>query len=196
VDEIHSYQSNVSGGYSLLSSVHSTDDAKLAVDDMVAKVASVVAGGNTQTGSAGNDTLKAGLSSTTLTGNGGNDTFNVSAAALTTTTGVANVTVITDFSKGDALQVTAAFLPASAVTQADLSGLATGQTDLQVAAALAAKGNASGDLIWGVYNNNTYVLEDVGTVKTLDVADILVKLTGTLDLSTSTHTVAGTLVFA
>lgn len=149
-------------------------------------------------GGSGNDVLKAGLNSTILTGNAGNDTFDVSTAVVAATTGVINQTVITDFNKGDSLKVTAAFTAANSVVKADLSSLAAGQTDVQIATVLATKALAAGggDLVWGTYNGNTYVLEDIGTAKTFDAADILVKLTGTLDLSTSTHTVAGTLIFA
>ncbi len=149
-------------------------------------------------GGSGNDVLKAGLNSTILTGNAGNDTFDVSTAVVAATTGVINQTVITDFNKGDSLKVTAAFTATNSVVKADLSSLAAGQTDVQIATVLATKALAAGggDLVWGTYNGNTYVLEDIGTAKTFDAADILVKLTGTLDLSTSTHTVAGTLIFA
>lgn len=139
-------------------------------------------------GGSGADTLKAGLNSGKLTGNGGADTFDVSVAVAGGTAN-ANITLITDFTKGDKITFGGT---AGAFTTAkiDLSGAASEQAAID----LLVAGNNS-DVKWGVYNGNTYVADDVGAGATMAATDTIVKLTGTLDLSTSTFA-TNTLTFA
>lgn len=125
------------------------------------------------------DTLKAGLNSTKLTGNAGNDNFNVSTA-VTGATSAANITSITDFTKGDKITF-AATAGAFTTTKVDLSAVTSEQAAID---ALVAGSNS--DVKWGNYNGFTYVVDDVNTGATMAADDHVVKLTGTLDLSTST----------
>lgn len=151
--------------------------------------------GDVLIGGSGNDVITTGANSSTLTGGAGKDVFVVAATKVDADNG-SPVTTITDFTKGDSLKLDADFKVASLVSKVDLSGTAAGQTDLQIAALLVANTATMGNLAWGVYNGNTYVVEDAGTIKTLDAGDTIVKLSGVLDLSTSTHAAAGVLAFA
>lgn len=130
-------------------------------------------------GGSNTDTLKAGLNSTQLTGNAGNDTFDVSWAVTGGTTN-ANITTITDFAKGDAIKF-GSTAGAWTATKIDLSGATSEQAALDA----LLVGNDS-DLTWGVYNGNTYIVDDVGAGNTMDAADTVVKLVGVLNLSAST----------
>lgn len=130
-------------------------------------------------GGKGTDTIKASVNNATLTGNAGNDTFDVSAALGGTT----SITTITDFTKGDIIKF-GATAQAFTATKVDL----TAATSESAALNLLAAGNNT-DLKWGVYNGNTYVVDDVDPAATFAATDIAVKLTGALDLSTSTFAV-------
>ncbi|MDO1582511.1 beta strand repeat-containing protein [Rhizobium oryzicola] len=151
-------------------------------------------------GGAGNDKIHVGANGAIVTGGAGNDQFDVVKAVVGTGATSGNTetpwTTIKDFTKGDSIQFGTDFKVASAVTKVDLSGLAANSTDTQVVTALLAKGNAKGDVLWGTYNGQTYVYEDAGTAKTADAGDIAVKITGIVDLSTSTHAADQILVFA
>jgi len=141
-------------------------------------------------GGSGDDTINVGANSSTVTGNGGNDTFNVSSAVAGATSNYATTT-ITDFTEGDTIKF-GGTAGAFATTKVDLSGAAS----LSAALDLLAAGSNS-DVHWGVYGGNTYVVDDVGAGATVDAADTIVKLTGTLDLSTSTFDAgAHTVTFA
>lgn len=133
------------------------------------------------------DTLKAGLNSTKLTGGAGADSFDVSTAVTGATT-VANITTITDFTKGD--KIVFASASAFTATKVDLTGVTTEQAAID---ALVAGNNS--DLKWGVYNGNTYLVDDVDSGATMAATDVVVKLTGVLDLSAST-VASNTLTFA
>jgi hypothetical protein len=139
-------------------------------------------------GGSGIDTLKAAVNGGSLTGNAGADTFNVSVAVAGGTT-TAAMTTITDFTKGDKL-VFGGTAGGFAATKLDLSAAASETAAINI---LLAGGNS--DVKWGVYNGNTYIADDVGAGATVDAADTIVKLTGTLDLSTSTFA-AATVTFA
>lgn len=143
--------------------------------------------GDVLIGGTAADTLKAGLNSTKLTGNAGADSFDVSTAVTGATT-VANITTITDFTKGD--KIVFASASAFTATKVDLTGVTTEQAAID---ALVAGNNS--DLKWGVYNGNTYLVDDVGTGATMAATDVVVKLTGVLDLSAST-VASNTLTFA
>ena len=130
-------------------------------------------------GGSGADVLKASVNGATLTGNGGNDTFNVEVAVAAATTKMA-ITKITDFTKGDKIDF-GATAGAFTTTKVDLSAAATEAAAID----LLVAGNNS-DLKWGNYNGYTYVADDVGAGATVATTDTIVKITGTLDLSTST----------
>ncbi|MFS2161956.1 DUF4214 domain-containing protein [Pseudomonas sp. Pseusp122] len=149
--------------------------------------------GDVLIGGSGNDVLTTGANSSTLTGGAGKDSFVIKAVVGA---GGTPVTTITDFAKGDSLTLDATFTATSLVTKVDLSSVAAGKTDVEIATLLIANTATAGNVAWGTYNGNTYVVEDNGTIKSLDATDTVVKLTGTQDLSTSTHAAAGVLVYA
>ncbi|GAB3357174.1 MULTISPECIES: Ig-like domain-containing protein [Giesbergeria] len=130
-------------------------------------------------GGSNTDTLKAGLNSTKLTGNAGNDIFDVSLA-VAGATAHANITTITDLAKGDAIKF-GSTAGAFTATKVDLSGAVSEQAALDA----LLVGNDS-DVKWGVYNGNTYIVDDVGAGNTMEAADTIVKLAGVLNLSAST----------
>jgi hypothetical protein len=144
--------------------------------------------GDVLIGGSGNDTINTGFNTSTLTGGAGKDKFVINAVAGSDN---AAKSIITDFAKGDSIQFATA-TTATAITKVDLSTQAAGLTDVQVAALLATGG--ANTVTWGVYNGNTYVVED-NTAGVLAGTDIVVKLTGALDLSTST-VAANTVTFA
>jgi S-layer protein len=169
---------------------------KLSITANAAAFTAGSALGDTFIGGTAADTLVAGLNSSTLTGNGGADTFNVAAAVAAAAPGAGlatgstiDLTTITDFAKGDKL-VFGATAGAFTAAKVDLSSAASlgAALDLLVA-------GANTDIKWGTYNGNTYIVDDVAAGATVAATDTVVKLTGTLDLSTSTF--AGTtLTFA
>ncbi|MCG8641124.1 MAG: hypothetical protein MI862_15425 [Desulfobacterales bacterium] len=139
-------------------------------------------------GGSGADTFVGSLNSSTMTGNAGADTFDVSVAVAGATTN-ATITTVTDFTVGDKLEF-AATAGAFSTTATDLSGAGTEQAAID----LLVAGNNS-DIQWGTYNGFTYVADDVGAGASLAATDTVVKLVGTLDLSSSTFA-ANTITFA
>ncbi|PXX78008.1 DUF4214 domain-containing protein [Rivihabitans pingtungensis] len=137
-------------------------------------------------GGSGNDTLKAAINGGTLTGGAGVDTFDVSkalghAAVLTTITDLAKGEKILFKDKGDEVFYQ---------TKVDVSGAA----DLTAAVGLAAAGNggSNGLIKWFQYDGNTYLVSDQTNGAYDGTADMLVKLTGLVDLSSSSFSGAGT----
>jgi hypothetical protein len=130
-------------------------------------------------GGSAADSIKASVNSSSLTGNAGADTFNVEATPAAATASAA-ITLITDFTKGDKIDF-AASAGAFTATKVDISASATEQAAID---ALVAGSNS--DLKWGTYNGFTYIADDVATNATMQATDFVVKLTGTLDLATST----------
>lgn len=129
-------------------------------------------------GGSAADMIKASVNSSTLTGNAGNDTFNVEATPAAATSSMA-ITTITDFTVGDKIDF-GATAGAFTTTKVDISGAATEAAAIDL---LVAGSNT--DLKWGVFGGNTYIADDVGAGATIDAADTIVKLTGDLDLSSS-----------
>ena len=135
----------------------------------------------------------AGSVAPTITTGAGNDTVNVANASIKSITAVQFATV-TDFAKGDVLTFGAA----------NTSGFTTAKVNVSAAtsfaAALDAVQTAQGTtkaVSWFTYGSDTYVVDNVDGAATLGTTDIVVKLTGTLDLSTSTLvTGTGALTFA
>lgn len=144
--------------------------------------------GDTLVGGSGSDTLRASKNGGVLTGNGGNDTFDVSQAFGGTSANFQTL-LITDFTKGDKIfwDTTATAFTSNKV---DLS---SGTTIAQALDKLAAGNNT--DLKWGTFGGFTYIVDDLGAGATFTTVDMMVKLTGTLDLSTSTFS-GNTLTFA
>lgn len=148
--------------------------------------------GDTLIGGTAADTLKASINNATLTGGAGNDKFDVSVAIGGTT----SQTLITDFTKGDSIILGAgAGTEVFTKTKVDVSAATTLAAALDLAA--AGTGAVNGIVKWFVFGDNTYVVADNTAGATFAVTDQAVKLTGVLDLSTSTFdAAANTLTFA
>ena len=149
--------------------------------------------GDTLIGGSAADTLKASVNNATLTGNGGNDKFDVSVAKG----GVASLTTITDFTKGDLIQfANGAGTEVFTKTKVDVSAATTLAAALDLAA--AGDGQTTDGIVkWFQFDNNTYVVADNTSGATFAATDFAVKLVGTLDLSASTFdATANTLSFA
>jgi S-layer protein len=168
------------GGVSLIDGSAAT--GKLGIDLTTLAAVNVAVAGLTVKGGAAVDTLTTavGLSST-LTGNAGNDVFVVAATvAGAGTSATPFMTTITDFTKGDTLTLgTTASFTATKISVATATNFA-GALDL------AAAGTTAGVATWFQYGGNTYIVDDLATATTFTATEIVVKLVGTLDLSTST----------
>lgn len=134
-------------------------------------------------GGAGNDTLTANGGADTLTGGAGSDTFIVATPSAAKTI----YSTITDFSSGDCLTLrdmtgTEAFT----ATKVDLSALAATAT-LSDAINTSIRGAASAEIRWFQFGGNTYVIESASahtpTTDFADASDLVVQLTGLIDLS-------------
>lgn len=144
------------------------------------------AAGLTVKGGAADDTFITGATATTLTGGAGKDTFTVSAAKG----GV--VTTITDFTAGDNIITGAAN---GAVTKITLD---SSVTNLNQALALAT---ANAGANWFQYGSDTYFVASDTTAGVngvvgaapgpAAVGDVIVKISGVVDLSTAVITDAG-----
>jgi len=166
-------------------------------------VTSVSTAAATITGGSGNDSLtaKAGTTAETLNGGAGNDTLT-SNAGLTTLTGGAGFdsfivggagaskniyTTISDAQVGDTIQLAAnrgVEVFGGKVVLGDTASFLDYCNE-------AAKGDGSvnGRIFWFQFGGNTYVVEDLsvnGTNTFVDGTDVVVKLTGLIDLSNST----------
>jgi S-layer protein len=129
-------------------------------------------------GNDGADTLTSNAGLTTLTGGAGNDIFVVA----TNTANIGTYTTITDFAAGDLLKLANKGTETFATTKLSLADTATFQDYLN--AASTVDGTTNGAISWFQYGGNTYVVEDMGAGATFAVAtDIVVKLTGLVDLS-------------
>ncbi|MFT0533251.1 hypothetical protein ACMHYJ_10560 [Castellaniella hirudinis] len=144
------------------------------------------------TGSAGNDTLYSTQGSDSLTGDAGHDLFVITMA--TAGVGLDNITTIQDFTVDDAIQLSGS-TAATTPTKVDLSGLASSATHAEVFSALAAANTDSiTDVLWGTFNDQTYLLSDAyqshlsktSTPGVIDEHDSQVILSGTHDLSDAT----------
>lgn len=123
-------------------------------------------------GGAGDDTIVVGDKATVTTGAGADD-IDVSGTLDT-----AEMVTITDFGAGDKISFNDAATFTAAAT--DVSSA----TNLNKAIELAD--SANGTVSWFQYGNNTYVV-DSGTTTGVDFSDdAIVKLTGLIDLSSST----------
>lgn len=144
----------------------------------LAGTATVVAG-------AGNDTITTAAAGGKLTGGAGNDKFDV---ALSVTTGSTEATAvkatITDFAAGDSVKLLAGNTLAAATLGAKTE-LTVAVTTLDAALQLASLTDVANEVSWFQYGSDTYIVANDGVVG-LGAGDLVVKLTGTLDLSAST----------
>jgi hypothetical protein len=148
------------------------------------------AGNDTIDGGAGNDSLTAGAGTDVLTGGAGVDTFKFtgSDSSLTTIDTITDLVVgtggdsITLVNKGTEVGVTAGLLSAT-------------KSDVTIASSLlesinflsAGDGSTNGIVKWFQFSGNTYLMEDLSAASTfVDGTDVLVKITGTVDLLSGT----------
>lgn len=182
------------------SNITVTGDTALTITNALAATttgskvdASALTGALTVTGSAKGDILIGGSAAdsitsgavqSTLTGNGGADSFMVGSAVY----GAAkNIDNITDFTvgtdklylanKGTETFTATAVNVTTATTLAQAEGIAASSTD----------GSTNGAIKWFQYGGNTYVVEVMTNngagLSDAAATDLVVKLTGTLDLS-------------
>jgi S-layer protein len=140
--------------------------------------------GDTLIGGAGNDTLVSKGNLQTLTGGAGNDTFDVSQA----TTNVNSYATITDLSVGDIVKfaASAATFNNAKITLADTAVF-------QDYANAAVASTATGAVSWFQIGGNTYVIDKVSASTTgfQNNQDIIVKITGAVDLSHASFSSTG-----
>lgn len=145
------------------------------------------AGADVLMGGAGNDTLDGKAGADKLTGGAGNDTFVIAAEANVNT-----YDTITDFAAGDKISI--ANLAGFTQAKVELGTNAVFQ-DYANAVINAEATNGSG---WFQFNNNTYVVADIGAdngTSFINGQDAIVEITGLVDLSNST-VAANELTFA
>ncbi len=151
----------------------------------------------TVNGGAGDDTITTSTAATTLTGGDGIDTFNVSktVTAVASTSSAVVKTTITDAAKGDKIVLpaggstgTAASFTKVAVVVDTADALAGGVIDAYDLAVVAAGSGAVNNAItWFQLNGNTYIVDHVGSsTSAFESTDVVVKLTGLIDLSKAT----------
>lgn len=145
------------------------------------------------------DKITVGNQAMTLTGNGGADNFVVTnalyaassnGATTAFTPSSAAVTTIVDFTVGD--KITFANQGTEVFTSAKIDvNAAQNLTDALNLSAAAADTTTNGQITWFQYGGNTYVVQELGAnAAVIGTNDIVVKLTGLIDLSTATYDAA------
>lgn len=138
---------------------------------------------DTLIGGAAADTLKANAGLDTLTGGAGADTFEITLATANGNT----YSTITDAAKGDIIQFdmsVGALTKGQDITSTLNAGTAVFQDYLNKAIADSA---AADKIDWFTFGGNTYVVENVSAGASFaNTTDVVIKLTGIVDLSTAT----------
>ncbi len=157
---------------------------KLSIN--LTNVVSATAGLTVKGGSAA-DTITTSASATTLTGGAGADNFVVAAAVAGSTTAPV-ITTITDAAAGDKLTLIDKGTETFTTTKVDVSTATAlfGGTVNALDLASTGDGSTNGIVKWFQYGGNTYVVQDVTAAATFAATDLVVKLTGLVDLSTAT----------
>lgn len=134
---------------------------------------------------AGNDTVTVTNNASTITLGGGNDTVNVAASVS-----AANMITIADTANaGDAFVFANQGTEVFTAAEVNVSTAQSLTEALDLAS--TADGSGNGAIKWFRYAGNTYIVEDVTLAATFAATDHVVKLTGSIDLSTASY-VAGT----
>jgi len=132
---------------------------------------------------AGDDSIVVSNSGATVTGGDGKDTINVSDDLYSA---AADVTVITDFLLGtDKLTLNDKGTEVFNATKVNISAATTLETALGIAIG-DVDGSNNAQISWFQYGGNTFIVENQTTaavVTDANVTDIVVKLTGLIDLS-------------
>jgi len=130
---------------------------------------------------AGDDTIITSTVSSTLIGGSGKDNFNVALTVVANTSAV-QMTTISDLQAGDKITL-ATDTNTFTSTKIDVSTATT----LTAALNLAAADNGGNLVTWFQYAGNTYLVEDIATSTSLHATDLVVKITGLVDLSTAVY---------
>ncbi len=138
---------------------------------------------------AGNDTITiaATASASMVEGGDGNDLFDITSATL----GKEAYATITDFESGDQIEVNAASFEAQGVVVTDPDEMTL--TDWFTA---AFNQTDAGEAIWFQHNGNTYIVDNVNTDDFVAGDDVIVKLTGLVDLDTASFNDSGIIEMA
>ena len=136
---------------------------------------------DTLIGGAGNDTLTSNAGLSTLTGGAGNDLFVVATAGANS-----NVyTTISDASAGDRIQLSNLGVETFATTKLSLAATAS-FADYVNFATDSTTANTDSAISWFQLNGNTYIVQDKSaSADFVNGTDIVVALTGLIDLSTA-----------
>jgi S-layer protein len=138
-------------------------------------------GADTINAGAGDDTITSGTGLDIISGGAGNDTFNIVAP----TNGNTYVT-ITDINAGDIISVANQGTETFATAKIALADTAL-FADYLAAATAATNAAANGNYTWFQFGGNTYLVQDNSDTATFaNGTDIIVKLSGLVDLSTAT----------
>jgi S-layer protein len=137
-------------------------------------------------GGAGADTLTVNAGLDSLTGGAGNDLFVI-------TTPGANVNVystIADAAAGDRIQLASQGVETFNTTKLSLGDTAVFQDFANLAA--AGTGAVNGAISWFQFAGNTYIVEDLSAgASFVNGVDVVVKLTGLVDLSSASLNIDG-----
>lgn len=143
----------------------------------------IITGGSaadTIKGGDGADTINGGGGLDTLTGGAGKDTFVLGAANTSTTV----YATITDAAAGDKLDFTDYANATFTSTKLSLAATATFTDYLNTA---TSSTSADGTVSWFQFGGDTYVVQNNSNTATFfSTTDVVVKLTGLVDLSSST----------
>lgn len=138
-------------------------------------------GNDTINAGDGDDNITSGTGLDVISGGAGNDRFNIVAPL----SGNAYVT-ITDINAGDIISVADQGMETFASTKISLADMAL-FADYLNAAAASATAAANGNSTWFQFAGNTYLVQDNSNSATFDNGtDIVVRMTGIVDLSTAT----------
>lgn len=136
---------------------------------------------------AGNDSITLAATGGTVTTGAGNDTVDVTAASAGSTTAPV-ISVITDAAAGDKLLLVNRGSEVFTATKVDVSTATAlyGGTTNALDLAATADGSTNAQIKWFQYGGDTYVVEDLSAANTFATSDLVVKITGLVDLSTAT----------
>jgi len=143
-----------------------------------------------KTGS-GNDTITVATSAfggsfgSTVTTGTGTDKVVVTAATVKDTLNL-QLTTLADFGVGDSLTF------GNTLTFVTTQHVPVSPADLASALTQASQGQAANFARWFTFSGDTYIIDNVDGIDGIDVTDIVVKLSGTVDLSGATFS-GGTL---
>ena len=160
----------------------------------VANVGSSTAGFTVKGGTAA-DTLTSSTFNSTLTGGAGADSFVVAASVVTTATAAGIViTTITDAVATDKIvfanQGTEVFT-STKINVNTATALIGGTTNALNLAIASADSTTNGQITWFQYAGDTYLVQELGAdAAVVGTDDIVVKLTGLIDLSTASYDAA------